>query len=163
LESHGNDAAIGFFCTDSLHNGAISGGYLLLNFSGRPLEFHCSVPVRPTRAHEIFYGSKLAEHLASDLIGPALLQRPRISPILLCIDSTDAAGIVLVTDIPVALVAGDSQGDDSSQVERVIPMSKNQDRVQECLTKISGSLDLAEPFQRIREALREAQQPARAA
>ena len=29
------------------------GGYLILNSAGRPLEFHCSAPVKPNRAQQI--------------------------------------------------------------------------------------------------------------
>ena len=51
--------AIGFLTvTRDLEQG-LFGGYLLLNALGRPLEFHCTAPVRPNRAQEILYGPTL--------------------------------------------------------------------------------------------------------
>ena len=35
------------------------GGYLILNLGGRPLEFHCTAPVRANRAQQILYGVSL--------------------------------------------------------------------------------------------------------
>ena len=34
------------------------GGYLLLNLAGRPVEFHCTAPVKPNRAQQILYGPR---------------------------------------------------------------------------------------------------------
>ncbi len=35
------------------------GGYLIVNSLGRPLEFHCTLPVKPSRAQELLYGATL--------------------------------------------------------------------------------------------------------
>ena len=49
------------------------GGYLVLNLLGRPLEFHCTAPVRPNRAQEILYGPTLDPYLCGERIGQTLV------------------------------------------------------------------------------------------
>ncbi|MEM9826971.1 MAG: hypothetical protein AAF958_10305, partial [Planctomycetota bacterium] len=75
-----------------------TGGLLVLNRGGRPMEFQCTLPIRPSRAHAILYGSTLREHLIQDVIAPALLAR--------CRNAMD----LMVTDLPeaLALVGGTS-------------------------------------------------------
>ena len=67
-----------------------TGGLLLLNQGGRPLEFHCTLPVRPTRVHEILYGQTLCHHLVGDVIGPLLIEKCRTPISLLCVDRLES-------------------------------------------------------------------------
>ena len=54
---------IGFLSVlDDEELGAI-GGYLVLSRNGRPLEFHCTSPVRANRAQQILYGPTLQPFL----------------------------------------------------------------------------------------------------
>src|SRR3954471_20719084 len=47
------------------------GGYLVVGPLGRPLEFHCTAPVRPSRAQQILYGPTLEPFLLGEQIaGP---------------------------------------------------------------------------------------------
>ena len=69
------------------------GGYLVLNTAGRPVEFHCTTPVRATRAQEILYGTTLQPFLCGEQITTALIQRSKTVPSL------------FLTDIPVVLAA----------------------------------------------------------
>ena len=80
------------------------GGYLLLNASGRPLEFHCTAPVKPTRAQEILYGPTLQPFLYGEQIGQTLLMKSTLSPVLVCTDSEPVLAVRDHTHIPVALV-----------------------------------------------------------
>ncbi len=86
------------------------GGYLALNAGGRPLEFHCTAPVKPSRAQEILYGPSLAPFLQGELIGGALLARAKTSPWIVCTDRAPAMALRRVSDVPVLLVWGD-EGD----------------------------------------------------
>ena len=104
MDVSGKDAAIGFFTTEFTEGIGLTGGYLLLNMSGRPLEFHCTLPVRPSRAHEILYGGKLRPHLIGERIGPALLDRTRIKPLLICIEDPDAELICTRVTTPLVLL-----------------------------------------------------------
>src|SRR6266404_1210747 len=54
-----SEAAVGFLTVVSSEPHGLVGGYLVLNALGRPLEFHCTAPVKPNRAQEILYGATL--------------------------------------------------------------------------------------------------------
>jgi hypothetical protein len=56
-------AALGFLAVVEHELHGLFGGYLLLNATGRPLEFHCTAPVRPNRAQQILYGPTLEPYL----------------------------------------------------------------------------------------------------
>ncbi len=66
-------AGIGFLSVIEHDELGLFGGYLVLNMAGRPLEFHCTSPVRPNRAQEILYGPTLRPFLFGEQIGQALL------------------------------------------------------------------------------------------
>ncbi len=51
------------------------GGYLILNTAGRPLEFHCTAPIKPNRAQEILYGPTLESFLYGEQIGQTLISQ----------------------------------------------------------------------------------------
>ncbi|MGW8256618.1 MAG: hypothetical protein ACWGMZ_03940, partial [Thermoguttaceae bacterium] len=55
--------ALGFLTIIQHEQHGLFGGYLLLNTSGRPLEFHCTAPIKPNRAQEILYGPTLESFL----------------------------------------------------------------------------------------------------
>ena len=59
--------AIGFLTVTEHAEHGLFGGYLILNVSGRPLEFHCTAPLKPSRAQEILYGPTLRPFLFGDL------------------------------------------------------------------------------------------------
>ena len=45
--------ALGFLTVVEHPQYGLFGGYLVLNLAGRPLEFHCTAPIKPNRAQEI--------------------------------------------------------------------------------------------------------------
>src|SRR5688500_11494160 len=55
--------ALGFLTVVEHDQFGLVGGYLILNSSGRPLEFHCTAPVKPSRAQQILYGPTLTPYL----------------------------------------------------------------------------------------------------
>ncbi len=77
---------------DGSQFGAI-GGFLVLNAAGRPLEFHCTTPVKPNRAQEILYGPTLRPYLYGEQIGPALVAKAAATLDLLCVDQLEALSI----------------------------------------------------------------------
>ena len=68
------------------------GGYLIVSSLGRPLEFHCTAPVRPTRAQEILYGPALEAYLVGEQIRGSLLGATKIRPQLILTDQAAALG-----------------------------------------------------------------------
>jgi len=80
------------------------GGYLVLNTAARPLEFHCTSPIKPTRAQEILYGPTLEPYLYGEQIGAALVKAAKIRPLVVWTDRAPALAVRRCIDRPVALV-----------------------------------------------------------
>ncbi|GAB6186869.1 hypothetical protein [Thermopirellula anaerolimosa] len=84
------------------------GGYLILNGVGRPLEFHCTTPVKPTRAQEILYGNSLQPYLCAEQIGPALITKAKTPVALICVDRWELLDLADHAGTPVAAVMLDA-------------------------------------------------------
>lgn len=171
------------------------GGYLILNLAGRPIEFHCTAPVKPNRAQQILYGPTLDSFLYGEQIGATLLGHAKSVPLAICTDREPVLALGDVTDLPVALVlppealpcAGPGPtgvpagGQTVLRLDvahrhgpRLVTFELGRNRfalafsresvrreLTERLSAAAESLDLWEPFTRIREAIEEAQQAAR--
>ncbi len=188
--------ALGFLTVVEHPQYGLFGGYLVLNIAGRPLEFHCTAPIKPNRAQEILYGPTLPSFLYGEQIGQTLIQQATTVPLLVCTDQEPALAAREYSSMPVVLVLppnGETGGagetvepqaaGDRSQVVRVdaahhgprlvtfalgrnrlaLPEPAKEDRglVTARLAELADSFDLAEPFQRIRAAIEEAQQAVR--
>jgi hypothetical protein len=188
-----NDAkskpALGFLTVVQHPQYGLFGGYLVLNMAGRPLEFHCTAPIKPNRAQEILYGPTLESFLYGEQIGRTLLNQASNSPLLVCTDQMPALATREHTSTPLVLVLP-PEGETTDEHERTdrvfrvdaahrggprlaifqlgrnrlaMPEQAVEDRrlITERLGEVAESFDLAEPFQRIREAIEEAQQAVR--
>ena len=146
------------------------GGYLVLNGLGRPLEFHCTEPVKPNRAQEILYGPTLRGFLCGEQIGQALFQHAQSTPELVL---TDTEAMLTLRDFTEVPILGVSTGDSvvvgrhilsfclgSNQVYVSQRRVADQERVEQVYREQIPDWDLREPFQRISEAIRELQKAA---
>ena len=79
---------------DQFHG--LTGGYLVLNKSGRPLEFHCTLPLSPDKIQQILYGDSLQPFLCGEKIAQTLLQRSKL-PVLSIF--TDYAAVLPVQSL----------------------------------------------------------------
>jgi hypothetical protein len=130
--------AIGFLATVASSTHGVFGGYLLVDEVGRPLEFHCTAPVRISRAQEILYGPTLRGELHGRRIGGSLVAAAGIQPRMVLVEDETMLLVQEETPLPVALVE---------------PEEPLRERFGSQLPRI----DLREPFERIREAIAEAQ------
>ena len=182
--------ALGFLTVVEHPQFGLFGGYLLLNQAGRPLQFHCTAPVKPNRAQEILYGPTLASFVYGEQIGQTLINQASVSPLLVCTDKEPALAVREHVSTPVVLVLpaaanviGPPSTEELTPVFRLdpphhsprlvtfelgrnrlaLPEQAAEDRrlIAERLSEVAESFDLAEPFQRIRDAIEEAQQAAR--
>jgi hypothetical protein len=162
------------------------GGYLIVGPLGRPLEFHCTAPVRPSRAQQILYGPTLEPFLLGEQIAGAMLDaaklKPRLiltnceatlharsrisSPMVLLRENADAtAGTTDPKRASTDRVAssptnsGPHESFSVDAFEFILPIGFESDRAEatRLLTDFVRQIDLAEPFGRIEEAIREAQ------
>jgi len=97
-------AAIGFLTAlrDSTHGWF--GGYLVLSHLGRPLEFHCTTPIEPTRVQQILYGPTLQPYLLGDVIGHTLVRRAELPVQAILTDLPEMLSLSLLRPEVVACV-----------------------------------------------------------
>jgi hypothetical protein len=124
------------------------------------LHFAFVSPIRPTKIQRILYGPTLEEHLSVDVIGKKLLMGLPIAPDALLVDTPELIAVRRVADVPTAFLSkvnGDAapgrlsslQYDTGSNID-------DQEAIGQILALLEMKVDLVEPFQRMREGLREA-------
>jgi hypothetical protein len=158
--------SIGFFSVEHSETHGWIGGYLLLNAGGRPLEFHCTLPIRPSRTQEILYGATLRSHLIGQAIPTALLKQARNHPTVICANQAEAMLFSQHANIPIVLIGTGTNRSADRECEEVVQTSHGPiitearfaQCVQDAMSLFDDLPDLDEPFARIREAIREAQQ-----
>jgi hypothetical protein len=191
-------STLGFLTVVQHQQYGLFGGYLLLNMVGRPLEFHCTAPIKPNRAQEILYGPTLEGFLYGEQIGQTLVKQSAVEPLVVCTDCQPALAAREFVPMPLVLVLAseemrcdeaDKKTDDekvqSGKFFRIDSAHRNgpqlatfrwgrnrlaaaertagddQRQIVERLADLSETFDLIEPFQRIRDAIEEAQQAVR--
>jgi hypothetical protein len=168
------------FLTVAEHPAGLFGGYLILNPLGRPVEFHCTTPVKPSRAQEILYGVTLAPYLCGELIAPMLVGKALHKPGLVLTDVEPVLTLRMHAAMPVAVVrtpaeeplrrldcAHDAPRPALATFRRGLnelgldPLFlSDREPVLQRLQEVSENFDLLEPFGRIRAAICEAQRGA---
>jgi hypothetical protein len=155
------------------------GGYLLVSMLGRPIEFHCTAPIRPSRAQEILYGPTLQSYLLGEQIAGALLAKSRSKPQIILTDQLTALCHRVKVDVPIVCLlpasgagqldaiqfkASTSEPNATNSIVVAghafeLPAGFDADRnaATALLTTLSAHVDLPEPFARIHDAIREAQ------
>src|SRR3990172_4079417 len=100
--------ALGFLTVIDDEQLGLTGGYLVLNLAGRPLEFHCTAPVRPNRAQQILFGPTLEPYFFGEQIGRALVSKGSVEPLIVCTDVPPALCVRQYVECPVALVLNEA-------------------------------------------------------
>ncbi len=163
---------VGFLSVLDIEGVGFCGGYLLLNSSGRPVEFHCTLPVNPDRAQRILYGKSLEPFLFAQHIGKPLLEKSRLSPGAVFVEQASLLDLHTHSAMPVIHVWNEGLDNlveqppdtDSSSAESIAPESileyrsggSNGEATSSLVEMLDRRIDLLEPFERIREALHEA-------
>ncbi len=156
-------------------------GLLITTPSSCPIEFHYVSPIRPTRTHVLLYGAELEPYIYRSLIVPALIGQTSVAPAFLITDQAHLLGyrpcygkpILLVDPGPAALErrsrhegAGEQAGQTTCcrTIQACSGFEQDAAQLENWLREKKLELDLAEPLQRVWEALRElARQTAQAA
>lgn len=166
-------ATLGFLTVIEHAEHGLFGGYLVLNANGRPLEFHCTAPVKPNRAQEILYGATLKPFLFSEQIGQTLIEKGKTPPQLLFTDNEQvlavrefiAAPVLLLWTEGLPVLSARLHCFDIGRTKVAVPTQQRDDEklALERWPTQANHLDLSEPFSRIRDAIEEAQRTARPA
>ena len=177
-ENPQQEPVYGYLSTLETPDHGFFGGYLLLSPLGRPLEFHCTAPVQPSRAQHILYGPTLRPYLLGEQIGGTLLAQAKLSPKLVLTDQLAAICLRSQCDVPLVSLLDAAGGEEDVDAEANVqpgllsdcrftvggcrwelPRGFEPDReaVMDLLMRLAEHVDLAEPFGRIHEAIREAQ------
>jgi hypothetical protein len=175
--------SIGFYTVVTHEQHGLFGGLLLLNNTGRPIEFHCTAPLKPNRAQEILYGATLESYLYGEAIGRALLAKASADPQFVCVDQGAGLALRECCSTPVALVVPPAEPGASAEPlfridaphtasARTFALGRHRASVHRrfaddeaaVTTHVAGlaeHFDLLEPFARIRGAIEEAQRSGR--
>ncbi|RPI85674.1 MAG: hypothetical protein EHM42_06545 [Planctomycetaceae bacterium] len=152
---------LGFLTAIDLPEKGFSGGLLVTNHYGRPLEFQCTTPVRPNSTQEILYGTSLAGFLLGELIGGTLVDKASVKPQLILTDREEILELRNHIDLPVALIerhpgSGETTLKLGRQTIRFHAAHTSDSSAVSVDTKqVPADADLEEPFARVREALQE--------
>ena len=86
---------LGFLTVIDHSRSGFVGGFLVLNPVGRPVEFHCTQPLKANRAQEILFGNTLEPYLFGEQIAQTLVRKSQG-----CIDFvfTDSPGVLALQD-----------------------------------------------------------------
>jgi hypothetical protein len=161
---------VGFLTVLQEPNGYL-GGYLVTNQWGRPLEFRLTSAVQPNKVQQILYGDTLLPYLCADLIGRTLIDKASVAVQLLVTDREAVLELRLRTETPIVYVTAkdDPAAGRAPEATLVRPATDQRGPVlchpqfpgdavvaREELARVETTVDLAEPFARIREAIAEA-------
>jgi hypothetical protein len=186
----GSDCPLGFLTVVEDQKHGLFGGYLVLNRAGRPLEFHCTAPIRPNRAQEILYGPTLRPYLYGEQIGRTLLEQGKHPAAVVLTDCEPMLAVGEFISLPVILVGGgaldaqpladherENAGGQKWRIDRAETAEpklrffetggqrfavrrdanfQEEEAVLQRIGAVAASLDLSEPFDRIRAAIEEA-------
>ena len=161
---------LGFLTAVDLPGGGHVGGLLMTDRLGRPLEFQCTTPVRPDKTQRILYGPTLAPYLLGEVIGGTLVKKAGVKPQLVLCDAPALLALRPHLDRPVARVesedpvpeghdVGPTGGSALTVGRRTLHFhpshGADREKVAGWNDRLPQHADLAEPFERVREALSE--------
>lgn len=164
------DLKLGFLSAIELPGGGFVGGLLVTNRFGRPLEFQCTTPVRANRTQEILYGPTLRPFLLGEVIGRTLVEKVAVKPDVVLAEGEDLLELRCHIQQPVAVVEvvdrdGESEQETPDKNELFLGRQRlrfherhpdDGPRFASSAGNVPENADLFEPFERVRDALREA-------
>ena len=136
------------------------GGLLVTNRFGRPLEFHCTAPVKPNRAQTILYGPTLRPFVLSELIGRTLIDKIGVKPHLVLLEFGEILGLRQHVPIPVGCLVEETAAAGAVcigkfWIETNLEYPEDRTEIEKFSKSIPAEATLIEPFDRVREALDE--------
>jgi hypothetical protein len=141
-------------------DGSIRGGILTTDIQTRPYEFRITSPIKPTQMQQILYGTSLKDYVYGELICAPLVKATKEKLSMVLAREPYILAMRPLVPVPVILIRQDSKSAD----ERIKPVNfsshKNYQNelsfAQTILTPVMQTVDLVEPFDRLKLALNEA-------
>ncbi len=81
---------LGYYSLLELEKNEFVGGLLVLNSNGRPLEFHCTTPVKANRPQQVLFGNSLKRFIVGESILPRLVSECKNNVDFVLADDPDA-------------------------------------------------------------------------
>jgi len=190
-ESATRETTFGYLSMLEFADHGFFGGYLIVSVLGRPIEFHCTAPLRPSHAQRILYGPTLEPYLLGEQIAGALLDAAKQTPSVILTNREATLHARPRAGSPMAwLIEKPEQPENGPQAaisptqsasnsfcrseldaisshrtfqigahELLVPLGyeSEQGDVSRLLLELAQQVEIAEPFGRIEEAIREAQ------
>lgn len=179
-------ATFGFLSVRQHTEHGYFGGYLVVNHLARPLEFHCTLPVKPSRAQQVLYGPTIDDFVCGEQVAKALTNKAKLKPDLVVTDCPAALALSLVSSQLIALLASHDSLPSPEEHEFLRIPSRSaiktqlistdrvslqtpggtpltQEKLHGFCEEISDGFDFGEPLQRVIDALVEAHPIAKAA
>jgi hypothetical protein len=97
---------LGFLTVIDQSSGGLTGGYLVLNKTGRPLEFHCTMPLVPDKIQHILYGDTLQPFLYGERIAQTLVQRSKLPVLSVLTNHAAVLSVQTLVSTPIIYVFG---------------------------------------------------------
>ncbi len=155
--------------------GSYRGAILVTDDWGKPLEFRCTAPVKPTSVQRTLYGSTLMPHILVELIAKPLMDALNEKPAAALVSEPLFLGLRHKVDLPVVWIrrqsidikvaTGADRGDnnilmncESGHFEPVIieahwEFPGDADACARILKELFGRWDIVDPFERLHKGL----------
>ncbi|MDR1383808.1 MAG: hypothetical protein LBJ67_08190 [Planctomycetaceae bacterium] len=131
-------AYFGFLTVTENPRCGLIGGYLVLNHAGRPVEFHCTSPIRPNRAQEILYGATLEAFLYGEQIAQTLINRAKIKPVVVISDMPQVLAAQEFVKTPLVFIAkSQKRSGDQENKFKIVPQEDSSEENNDENPKIS--------------------------
>ena len=104
---------LGFLTVIDQSPSGLTGGYLVLNPAGRPLEFHCTVPLLPEKIQKILYGNTLQPFLYGERIAQTLIQRSKLPVFSILTNHAAILPVQPSVSTPIIYVFGEQTGQEN--------------------------------------------------
>jgi hypothetical protein len=130
---------------------------MITDYRARPEHFAYVLPVKPSKMQSILYGSSLEEHLRIDVIGSKLFHQIPKKPDIIFVQTPELQELRRIAGVPTAcLTKADEAASHSLSNLAYDSDPGDRDFVGNILAALESTVNLIEPFTRIRDALLEA-------
>jgi hypothetical protein len=138
---------------------AFLGAVMITDYRARPIHFSYVSPIRPTTIQRILFGNTLNTHVKIDVIAQKLLSSMPKVPDVIFVDYAEMLAVKQIIKKPAAcLKKNTSQEADPAKLSILhFETFSNEDQqiIGQIIAVLENTIDLIEPFSRMRLALKE--------